>query len=150
MSIGEKLEKIRMQLNITKQAEMAKSIGLEPGSYNDIVRGKTKKLSGSVILVLELRHNVNTDYLTGKSSLMFKPIEENVSLVEDRKEQYKHAKQTDEVNKEAVEIKLLRELNEVLKKANTNYEKDIEQLTSKNKALEEEIKKLQQAKSKDR
>lgn len=62
MNIGSRLKSIREELNIA-QGNFALSIGLEQGSYSDLERGKTKKISKSVALLLELIYGINIDYL---------------------------------------------------------------------------------------
>lgn len=70
MLVGEKLDTIRKALKLSK-GNMAESIGLEGGSYSDIIRGKTKGISKSVSKLLELVHCVNLDYLNSDSQEMF-------------------------------------------------------------------------------
>lgn len=100
MLIGEKIEAIRKALGIERQGDMAKSLGLEQGSYSDIVRGKTKKISGSVIKLLEVVHGINVDYLNGTSENMF---QNSSNLVQEPAVIYKTT-----CEKELLEIKHLK------------------------------------------
>jgi len=48
------------QLNMT-QADFAESIGITPGGLSDILRGKTKKPSGTLIKLIELKYGVDLE-----------------------------------------------------------------------------------------
>jgi transcriptional regulator with XRE-family HTH domain len=135
MEPGERLDKIREQKGWTK-SKMAESIGLEPGSYSDIVRGKTKGISKAVLKLLEIVHNVNLEFLSGVEANMYKS-EPQITIAEDPKTSYGQKKQL--TNSELIELKALRELVDVYRKSNALYEKDNKKLIAENEMLKVEI-----------
>lgn len=135
MKEGELLDQIRQNKGWTK-AKMARSIGLEPGSYSDIIRGKTKGISQTVMKVLEVVHNVNLEFLSGKDKNMYKN-DLKIQTAEDPAANYGNKKQITEV--ELIELKALRELVNVYRKANALYEKDNNKLTEENQMLKAQI-----------
>lgn len=146
-SLNERVRLIRERLGKT-QAEMAEQLGLKQGSYS-AMESTAQSISGSVLRVYYMLFDVNIEYLLEGKGKPF--LQENEIWYKENKAANDALKQKEKfTTKDEVELKLLRELSEVLKKSNSNYEKDIEQLKSKNAALEEEIKKLKQAKSKKR
>lgn len=69
--VHERLKAVREALNMT-QAIFAQSLGLKQGSYSDIEKGKTKTpVTPQTELILKHVHNVNIEYLYGKSEKMF-------------------------------------------------------------------------------
>ena len=69
--VHERLKAVREALNMT-QSIFAQSLGLKQGSYSDIEKGKTKTpVTPQTELILKYVHNVNIEYLYGKSDDMF-------------------------------------------------------------------------------
>lgn len=128
MLIGEKLEFIRKKFGIQSQTEMAKSLGLEQGSYSDIVRGKTKKISGPIARLLEIQYQVNIDSLSdetqGSDTLFTTKKHMNVlmQVAED---------QAGYTTKQDMEIKLQREIIDALRESNELYKEQIVLLREK-------------------
>lgn len=64
------LKSIRQKLGMN-QADFAKSIGLEQGSYSGIESGRKGNITKQTAMLLEMVHNVNMEYLSGSSDEMF-------------------------------------------------------------------------------
>lgn len=127
MLIGEKLEYIRKRFNIQTQSEMAKTLGLEQGSYSDIVRGKTKKISGPLGRILEILYNVDIDSLSDESKGiddLFKinrEIAVNTHMVAEEHSPYLRTE-----TKDQMEIRMLHEMVDSLRESNSLYRKQLE------------------------
>lgn len=137
MLIGEKLEHIRKVFKIKTKSEMASILGLEHGSYSDITRGKTKKISGSVAKLLEILFCVNVDNLNNDREKLENLFVKKSIIHKKYGFAVDHAPDSDSLSeKDKAELIMLREMTSVLRESNVLYKNEIEnlkkQLTEKN------------------
>lgn len=80
--VGKNLFAIRKELKLTQSA-IAESIGIEQPSYQAIETGKSA-LSRQNQIILELKYNINIDYLFNRSDKMFKAAPKAKGFIEQR------------------------------------------------------------------
>jgi phage repressor protein C with HTH and peptisase S24 domain len=70
MELLDRLKILRNYLGLN-QTDFAESLGLKQGSYSDLERGRNKALSESVMKLIQINYNVNTEWLaTGEGSML--------------------------------------------------------------------------------
>ena len=74
MNTPTKLEAVRIALNLN-QAEFAKKLNVEPGTYSGMKNKTPDELSKKVIFKLENELNINHEYLFSNSEEMFNNTE---------------------------------------------------------------------------
>ena len=57
-----------------KNKELARELGITPAAVSDIVNGRVKNISGSLLILLQLKFNINPDWLlTGEGDMFNTP-----------------------------------------------------------------------------
>lgn len=57
-----------------KNKELARELGITPAAVSDIVNGRVKNISGSLLILLQLKFNINPDWLlTGEGEMFLSP-----------------------------------------------------------------------------
>jgi transcriptional regulator with XRE-family HTH domain len=57
-----------------KNKELARELGITPAAVSDIVNGRVKNISGSLLILLQLKFNINPDWLlTGEGDMSNTP-----------------------------------------------------------------------------
>lgn len=62
-----------------KNKELAKELGVTPAAVSDIVNGRVKKISGSLLIILEIKYKVNPTWLLTGEGKMFIPKSSSVT-----------------------------------------------------------------------
>jgi transcriptional regulator with XRE-family HTH domain len=114
MNLPEKIRLLRKSLGYN-QTDFGNELGLEQAGYGHLESGKTKKISKSVKIILELKFNANTEWLENEDQDISKMIKYN-SVVSESKELYSKCKNC---NEKQQRIKELEDIIESINKLTT-------------------------------
>ena len=134
--MNQNIKNIRKALQLS-QAEFAKSLGMEQGSYSDIERGRSKGISKSVQLILEEKYNVNIDYLYKGEGEMFYTEKSPIITAKINLNENKPSN-----NDRALLIETLLSQNNDLKAERDGYKAERDDYKLENKELKAELKNL--------
>lgn len=71
-TIGERLKEVRKSIDYIKnQSDFATSIGISQASLAQIENGSTRSISKPVLMLMNLKHNINTDYIINGNGDLF-------------------------------------------------------------------------------
>ena len=119
--VNEKLKLIRQTLNMS-QSQFAEELGLQQGSYSGIESWKKGSITKQTEIILNLKFNVNIDFLYNRSAEIFinnTPENSNGEISIDKKIIEQFSKLTDTIYSQQKMIESLQEQN---KKVNAQIE----------------------------
>ena len=104
-----------------KNKELARELGITPAAVSDIVNGRVKNISGSLLILLQLKFNINPDWLlTGEGDMFNTP-----SDVKDGKVNYTSITDINEITRTKWFKNLSKEQRDIITNCSAVKDKDI-------------------------